>query len=240
MVAQLLQKELYRGCFRRLYIFSPSAFLDDAWLPVRDYAKNVLAQDEDEDPILHDTWDERRVQQILHKHRKITELSKKAGRTNMFGAAVVIDDFADNPRVCRCSQSLHELFVRGRHAFISCWVLVQKLRALHPIIRVNATDWYVFALRSQHEIDALIEEYGGVWGKDATLRILLHATREPYSFLWINARARRPEDYFWQGFTGHRLLPRGASGTHQSGAARNASESDRSSGQRPDPSRGAR
>ena len=31
---------IYRGCFERIYIFSPSVDIDMAWKPVKDYVEN--------------------------------------------------------------------------------------------------------------------------------------------------------------------------------------------------------
>ena len=34
--------DIYRGCFSRIYIFSPSTSVDYSWKPVKDYIKDVL------------------------------------------------------------------------------------------------------------------------------------------------------------------------------------------------------
>ncbi len=130
--------------------------------------------------------------------------------SKLYGALVIIDDFADSPAVCRSSKSLHELYVRGRHAGITCLASVQKYRVLAPIIRVNATDLIVFRLRSVAEQDAIVEENSAAYGRKMTEQILDVATREPYSFLWINLRATDRSDLFWKRFE-VRLLVRGRS-----------------------------
>lgn len=197
--------DIYRGCFRRIYVFSPTALLDDAWEPVAAYAREALNQDED---CLHDSFSEERLQQLIERHHKITSLAKRNDMTRLFGALCIIDDLADDPRVVRGSRSLHELFVRGRHAGISTICSVQKYRVLAPIIRVNATDLIVFRLRSVHEQQAIVEENSAAYGKEATEAILRKATEEPYSFLWINLRATDQKDLFWLKFEA-RLVPRG-------------------------------
>jgi hypothetical protein len=101
--------------------------LDDAWIAVREYCERDLKQQE---PCLFDSYSEEHMQQILEKHHKITALAKEKGLTRLFGALIIVDDFADDPRVCRSSKSLHELYVRGRHAGISCVSSVQKFRVL--------------------------------------------------------------------------------------------------------------
>ena len=40
--------DIYRGCFEKIYIFSPSIHIDNVWLPVKDYLERDLKQIEDE------------------------------------------------------------------------------------------------------------------------------------------------------------------------------------------------
>ena len=198
--------DVYRGCWRRIYVFSPTALLDDARRPISDFCEDTLRQEE---PCLYDRYSEDALQGLIDKHHRITAMAKKRGDTRLHGALVIIDDFADSPSVVRGSKSLHELYVRGRHCGLSVISSVQKYRVLHPIIRVNATDLFVFRLRSLAEQQAIVEENSAAYGKDATEKILDKATEEPYSFLWLNLRATKKEDLFWLKFTA-RLIPRGA------------------------------
>ena len=40
LISQILEQ--YRGCFERIYIFSPSINVDDGWKPVKKYIEEVL------------------------------------------------------------------------------------------------------------------------------------------------------------------------------------------------------
>jgi hypothetical protein len=62
---------------------------------------------------------------------------------NVFQILVVIDDMADNPKLCRNSQLLNTLYIRGRHTQISTITSVQQLRSLSTIIRVNTIEIYI-------------------------------------------------------------------------------------------------
>ena len=75
---------------------------------------------------------------------------------------VIIDDFADDPSFTRSSKLLHALYVRGRHNMISTITSTQKINAIHPIIRVNATELYVYRLRNTKDLDTFIEEVSAV------------------------------------------------------------------------------
>ena len=70
----------------------------------------------------------------------------------------IIDDFADDPSFSRQSKTVHSLYVRGRHSMISTLTATQKCNAIHPIIRVNATEQYVYTLRHTKDLDTFIDE----------------------------------------------------------------------------------
>jgi hypothetical protein len=96
---------------------------------------------------------------------------------------VVVDDFADDPKFSRNSKLLHALYVRGRHSQISTIVSTQKFTAIHPIIRVNASELYVFRLRNYSDLQTFLDELGGVCAdKQTLLEMHKQATLLPYSF----------------------------------------------------------
>jgi hypothetical protein len=206
MVSLIL--DIYRGCWARIHVYSPTALLDDSWKAVDKYVKEVLQQEE---PCLHDEFDEEAIHAFIRRQHRITQMCKEQGRKRLYGSLLIVDDFADNARVMRSSTSLAELFVRGRHAGISTLVSIQKYRVLNPILRVNATSLFVFRLRSKAELDALVEENSAIWGPKITEQIFIRATSEPYSFLWLNLTAKQPDDVFWHRFEA-RILPRSARG----------------------------
>ncbi|MFM7990401.1 MAG: hypothetical protein ACKPKO_64900 [Candidatus Fonsibacter sp.] len=40
--------DLYRNCFDRIYVFSPSIEVDSSWLPVKEYIEKNIELDKDE------------------------------------------------------------------------------------------------------------------------------------------------------------------------------------------------
>ena len=64
----------------------------------------------------------------------------------------------------------------------------------------------MFKLRSLLEMDAIVDENSAAFGKDATEALLKAATAEPYSFLWLNARAKDFRELFWLRFE-HPMQP---------------------------------
>ena len=109
---------------------------------------------------------------------------KKKTKNRLFSILVVVDDFADDPKFSRNSKLLHALFVRGRHSQISTTVSTQTFTAIHPIIRVNASELYVFRLRNYSDLQTFLDELGGVVGnKQTLLEMYKEATNTPFSFL---------------------------------------------------------
>ena len=118
----------------------------------------------------------------------------------MFQVLIIIDDFADDPRFVRSSKLLHSLYTRGRHSYISVITATQVFNALHPIIRKNATDLYVYKLRNNKDLESLIEELSALAPKKVLLEMYSLATTEPYSFWYINLMAKKISDMFYIRF----------------------------------------
>ena len=148
-----------------------------------------------------DEWDEGALRQILAQQKKITQQSKQLGMKKLYQVLIVLDDMADSPQVHKKTGDgiLDTLFIRGRHYCINTWVSTQKLRLMPSAVRVN-TMWYcVFRLRNQLELDALVEELSAMLPKDVLYGMYEEATREKYSFWYVNLRAPK-EDMFWVRF----------------------------------------
>jgi GTPase SAR1 family protein len=191
-VQMLTQLFVNKGSvFEKVYVFSPSIFVDPAWLPI--FVK-------DDEQLYYDHWDSAAFQRIIDVQHKVIQKAKQTGQKKMFNICIVVDDFADSPQVSRNDTLLHSCFTRGRHNFISTIVATQKYRALSPIIRVNASALIVFRCRSQQELDAIVEENSGVLGKDVLTTMYRLATSDPYSFLYINTTAKDTRKMFWLRF----------------------------------------
>ena len=65
--------DIYKGCFEKIYIFSPTIFIDDNWTVVKKYIdKEMDIKHTDEDPIYFDTFEE----------KDLIERDRHAGRNN--------------------------------------------------------------------------------------------------------------------------------------------------------------
>jgi hypothetical protein len=74
---------------------------------------------------------------------------------------------------------------------ISTIISSQVLTTISPIIRKNLSSLYIFKLTNNKEIDYLTDEYSGLSnGKKNLLKIYEVATKEKYSFLFINLKTQ--------------------------------------------------
>ena len=70
--------DIYRDCFSRIYIFSPSIHVDYTWGPVKDYIeKDVKVRSAEEEPIYFGDYDPDALgNNINTQHKIITHMKK--------------------------------------------------------------------------------------------------------------------------------------------------------------------
>ena len=201
VLLQNLILDIYKDCFERIYIFSPSINVDHTWLPVKSYLDNKITLSEDEPPLYYDHYDPESLQTIVETQRKITEHQKsKKNIKKLFSIAIIVDDFADDPSFSRNSKLLHALFTRSRHFFCSLFVATQKFNALHPIIRVNADTLYVFRLRNYQDLDTFLHEVSAIVDRKTLLHMYKSATDIDFGFLTVKLTSRDKRKMFMVRF----------------------------------------
>ena len=126
---------LYRGCWARIYVWSPSVDVDSSWLPVKKYVEEHLGVDPQKEQCFFSHWDPAQVQTVVEGQKKLIEYQKGQKHRKLHGICIVVDDFADDPKIMHPNSGgtsggsmLNTLFVRGRHLNISTLVSSQKLR----------------------------------------------------------------------------------------------------------------
>ena len=127
--------DIYRDCFERIYIFSPSINVDHTWLPVKKYISDRITKKDDEPDFYYDTYEPESLEKIIHTQKMIIEYQKQQKDTkHLFQILIIVDDFADSPEFSRQSKLLHSLFTRGRHSGISTIVSTQKMQQFIPLL----------------------------------------------------------------------------------------------------------
>ena len=208
-----------------MYVFSPSVFIDSAWKPVFKYVEKTLQVPEQEQWAF-DEWDGEKLKEMVATQATgVKEQKRQKAGKKLSGIAIVVDDFADDPRVMASRRgaaaggsTLNTLLERGRHMQISTFMSVQMRRLAGSILRVNAQALCVFRLRNRLELNAIIEELSAAYRKDQLMEVCELATREPYSFWYIYLAAKRREDMFYLLFE-KRLIPTSGKGQPEDGSS---------------------
>ena len=107
--------------FERIYIFSPSIEIDDAWKPVKGFIEQHMGVNTEREQVYFDKWDEGALRTIIQQQKKITRTTKELGFKKLYQILVVIDDFADQPELHRRTGDGargpgHALHPRAPHA----------------------------------------------------------------------------------------------------------------------------
>lgn len=196
----------YRGCFERLFIWSPSVDIDATWLPVKKYVSDVLKVDTDKEHCFYSEWDPVALEKVIAEQYKLVEYQKKAKHKRIFSILVVIDDFADRPDLMHNNANvLSRLFFRGRHLGISTLVSTQKYKSIGSAIRANLQFLMTWRLRNRAELEALLEDFSAVASRDNLLAAYREATDKPYGF-WMIILTNHPDQMFWSSMSHRQLL----------------------------------
>jgi hypothetical protein len=201
VLLQNMVLDVFKDCFSRIYIFSPSIDVDMTWEPVKHYIEEHLkVKNTDEEPIYFDHYDPVALEHIISVQHKLAQYQKKQGHNKIYQILVIVDDFADQPTFTRSDKLLHSLYTRGRHTFVSSITSTQVFNALSPIIRKNATELYIYRLRNYRDLESLIEELSALYDKKTLLELYNKATSEPHSFWYINLMAKQKKDMMFIRF----------------------------------------
>jgi len=199
VLIQNLILDIYRGCFSRIYIFSPSVDIDDAFLPIKKYIDSELTKTDDEQ-IYYPDFDGEAVQQILTTQKNIIDHQKKDPKTKkLFSILLIFDDVADNKAIHN-NQALNSCFTRGRHSQISTILSTQRYNAVSTIIRTNMDSMYLFRLRNANDLQAVMDELSALLDKKILLEVYMKATDAPYSFLFIKLTSKTINEMFFVNF----------------------------------------
>lgn len=200
VLLQQLILDVYKGCFERVYVFSPTVHLDQTWQAVKDYCEKHLDLQGEE--CFFETFEADKMLEILHVQKQVTQDMKENGKRKLWGILVIVDDFADDTQIMRGARgdTLKTLYVKGRHYGVSTIVGTQKYRLLSPVLRTQATALFCFRLRSKQDLDAFIEETSAVLDKKRLMQLYKEATSIAYGFLYVNLQATSAEEMFWLKF----------------------------------------
>ena len=196
---------IYKGCFSRVYIWSPCIEVDNTWEPVKDYIRDHIKPNYIEQ-YYFDSYDPAELEQVIKKQQKVTDYQKEQKHKDLYRILIVIGDFADDTNFTRTSQLLHQLYIRGRHYMISTITSTQVYKQISTTVRKNMTHLFIYRLRNYGDLEATVEELSAIYDKKTLLQIYHEAVSGDYSFLYVNLVSKVKRKMFMSGFN-HYLNP---------------------------------
>lgn len=109
---------------------------------------------------------------------------------------VIMDDIMEH---IKQRSIIEQLYFKGRHLNISPIVLVQKLKGISTILRVNTRYAVFFRAGNSAEIDAFLDAYAGKRQRNKLEEILHEHFKEPYTFLFADFKTQKFEDRYMLG-----------------------------------------
>ena len=197
--------DIYKGCFSRIYVWSPSIEVDSTWKPVKDYIRDHIKPG-DREKCYFDSYDPAELEQVINTQKKVIDYQKEQKHKDLYQILIVIDDFADDLSFTRKSTLLHQLYIRGRHYMISTITSTQVYKAISNIIRKNMTHLFIYRLRNYSDLEGIVEELSAIYDKNTLLQIYHEAVSEDYSFLYVNLISKDKRKMFMKQFS-HYLNP---------------------------------
>ena len=143
--------DIYEGSFSRIYIWSPSIYVDNTWKPVKDYIRDHIKPN-DREKCYFDEYDPSELQAVITTQKKAIDYQTEKHKY-LYQILICIDDFADNPDFTRKSQLVHQLYIRGRHYLIRTITPTQVYKQISPIVRKNITHLFNYRLRNYGDLN---------------------------------------------------------------------------------------
>jgi hypothetical protein len=181
----LTQKQLYKGYFDIIFIISPTAGkLDDSYSALAKHKGKTVIR------IINDLNADL-IEQIMATNKKLI-LNNQVHKAPKI--LIVYDDVVADKKFMGMKSFLHS-FIASRHYNASVIICTQKFNSVPRTCRLQANAIMYFR-GTNGERETLVNEFSPAgYNKKETSAIFDYATRDPYSFLYINLMAPRSERY---------------------------------------------
>ena len=203
-----LALKFWRGCFSRIYLFSPTADVDHTWGPLEQYIRKELKVEESEE-VFFNTFSEKKLEEILDMQRKIVQWQKKnQPNEKIHQILILIDDFGSDSNIMKHTKVLDKLYTQGRHIFVSTVISQQRWMMASSTQRSQATLVIYGKPRSELDWKKFAEENSALAGGMKNLEEMMRiATSEPYGFLTLDLLTQDPNRRFLKNFDTYLQIP---------------------------------
>lgn len=191
LVHMMTHKQFLGDFFDQIFLFSPTAKSDDLVEHLRLDDENIVSQlDYTAVEKLSNIID---TQDTKIKARGIKSVAKDS-------KVLIICDDCISEKVFIKSDILSRLATAGRHSLISTIILSQSYTKVPRVIRLQSQGLILFP-SSNDELDLLNQDICPAnTSKKEFLSLIKYATREPYSFIFVNHHVKDPSERFRKNF----------------------------------------
>ena len=172
-----------------LHYWTGSAKLDVNLDKLRRFSEDVLKQDPEKNPAIHDGFNPEEVREVIQRQRKAVRKARRESK-RIPSLVFVVDDMADDRRTMGC-QLIRELLMKGRHSHISTILSTQKMRAIDSACRINFSAIAQFRVRSLKDWEVIKEEFTAAIDPKMLEEMYQLATSDNYGFLFLSLKDGR-------------------------------------------------
>lgn len=170
---QLLKElitEDFKKSFNNIFVFCPSMDYSGDYDEYKQqkYFKNRL----------FDSYDSSIIQEIIEEQEHIID---RYGKSRCPQTCIILDDSLEY--IQGNHNIISKLFFKGRHINLSVIVLVQKLKGIGTLLRINTRYCIFFRCGNTQELDNLLEEYTGKRERKIIQEELYDHFKEPWTFM---------------------------------------------------------
>ena len=133
---------MYIYIYIYIYRESPSIEVDNTWKTVKDYIRDTIKPN-DREKCYADSYDPSESETVIKAQQQIIYYQNSQKHKHLYHLLIVIDYFADDTSFTRKSQSLQQLYIRGRHHIVSTITSTQVYNQISPIVR-NKYDTIIY------------------------------------------------------------------------------------------------
>jgi len=150
---------------------------------------------------LFNEYDPAVISEIMQTQADIIKLHGKARCPKV---VLILDDCLEN---LKQHSLIEKVYFKGRHINISGIVLVQKLKGVSTILRVNTRYAIFFRAGNSNEIEHFLEAYTGKRERKIIEPILIEWFKNLYSFLWCDFKNQDFTQRYFLGKDGKLVRP---------------------------------
>lgn len=140
------------------------------------------------------------IDKIAEQQKIIKELHDKGHEKDAKFIAdrmlVVLDDQAGMFKGGNVNNPMVNYVIKHRHASSSVIIVTQAYKAIPKTIRTNCNAMIIFDIPNLSELRAIYEENPEGLTEKEWMKVYKHATRDHYSFLYINNKFKKGETMF--------------------------------------------